>query len=293
MFIVLLFYKYIHIEDPKQLAHDIRVAATRLSLTGRIIVAEEGINATVEGTPEQTDAFVAHITKDKRFADMHIKRSEGEGTAFPKLSVKVRDEIVATKFPKDVDPTKETGKRLSPDELHSLLTKKEDITIVDMRNDYEFGSGHFAGSVHPNLRASRDLKDNITKINQYKDKKVVTVCTGGIRCEKMSAYLIKHGFKKVYQLDGGIHSYIEKYPGKHFDGTLYTFDNRDTMHFGGKRNVVGKCIHCGAPTEEYYNCANDECDLHFLACKKCANKPHVFCSAACAKNPKRLSISKR
>lgn len=264
-----------------------------LSLKGRIIIAAEGINVTVEGLDQDTERFIACITADRKFKDLHIKKSIGTGKSFPKLSIKVRDEIVSTRFPKEIDPRKKTGVHLKPEELKKMYETQDDFVVIDMRNDYEFWSGHFKNSVDPGLKSSRDLIEALPKLDKYKDKKIVTVCTGGVRCEKMSAYLLANGFNDVYQLDGGIHSYMEKYPGEDFLGTLYTFDNRDTMHFGGDREIIGTCHSCGNKTEDYYNCANDLCHLHFLACKDCADTEYVFCSEACAKNPARLAISKR
>jgi UPF0176 protein len=235
----------------------------------------------MEGTTENTEKFLQAFLKDPRFADVYIKRSEGNGKAFPKLSVKVKEEIVSTKFPKEVDPRVQTGTYLKPEELKQLYENKEDFVMIDMRNDYEIWSGHFKGSVNPKLNASRDLKEKIEELRIYQNKKVVTCCTGGIRCEKMSAYLLANGFKDVYQLEGGMHGYMEKYPGEDFLGTLYTFDNRKVMDFGGKREIIGTCYFCKSPTEEYVNCKNDFCHLHFLVCGNCKKGETVFCSKEC------------
>ncbi len=290
---VLLFYKYVKIKDPETLAIFTRGLCEGLSLKGRAIIAEEGINMTFEGITEDTDRFLSVFLKDKRFKDIHVKKSEGNGKAFPKLSVKVRDEIVSTKFPKEINPRKETGKYLQAEELKKWYENNENFIVVDMRNDYEYWSGRFKNSIDPGMRASRDLPDVIDKLRIHQDKKVLTVCTGGVRCEKMSAFLLANGFKDVYQLDGGIHSYMEKYPGENFEGTLYTFDNRDTMHFGGNREIVGTCHKCAGKTEDYYNCANDECHLHFLACENCATDEYVFCGEVCKEKASRLAVSKR
>jgi UPF0176 protein len=278
---VLLFYKYVTIEDPEALKAWVLTRATDLSLTGRVIVAEEGINGTLEGTVEDTEVFASAFLEDERFSDVLIKRSAGTGASFPKLSVKVRDEIVGTRFPKEVDPRKETARRLSPEELRTWYENQKDFVVVDMRNDYEYQSGHFKDSINPELENSRDLPDALPKLEPYKDKTVLTVCTGGIRCEKMSAYLLSQGFKDVYQLENGIHGYMEKYPAKDFLGTLYTFDNRLTMDFGGEREVIGTCYRCGEKTESYVNCANNACHYHFLACADCQNEAGTACSAAC------------
>ena len=278
---VLLFYKYVTIEDPAALRLQLIDLATRHNLLGRGIVAEEGINMTAEGLIEDTEAFAAELLQDPRFSDMLIKRSEGDGNAFPKLSVKVRNEIVGTQFPKEIDPRVHTAPHITPEQLREWYENNEDFVVIDMRNDYEFKSGHFKDSVNPGLEASRDLPKAMPKLEQYKDKKVVPVCTGGVRCEKMSAYLVANGFKEVYQLENGMHGYMEKYPGKDFLGTLYTFDKRKTMHFGGDREIIGTCHLCKEKTENYTNCANDYCHYHFMVCDACSSPEGTFCSEAC------------
>ena len=278
---VLLFYKYVTIENPQELMERVRMLATTHGLLGRCLIAEEGINGTFEGETAATEAFLEELLTDACFADMPIKRSAGTGTAFPKLSVKVRNEIVGTRFPADVDPRKQTGTHITPEELRAWYEQDEDFVVIDMRNDYEFRSGHFHNSINPGLENSRDLPEKIPELLPHKDKKVVTVCTGGVRCEKMSAYLMKEGFTNVHQLHDGMHGYMEKYPGKDFDGALYTFDNRLTMHFGGERTIVGTCHFCNAQTEQYVNCANNGCHLHFLVCDACKGDAGTFCSEKC------------
>ncbi len=279
---VLLFYKYVTIEDPKALMDSVRALAKQHSLLGRVLVAEEGINGTLEGSKENTEAFAAALLSDERFTDMNVKRSEGTGQSFSKLYVKVRDEIVGTRFPKNVDPRVRTAPHLSPDTLRSWYENGEDFVVVDMRNDYEYQSGHFKDSVNPGMENSRDLPKVMPVLEPLKSKKVVTVCTGGVRCEKMSAFLLEHGFEDVYQLENGMHTYMEKYPGKDFLGTLYTFDKRLTMDFGGDREVIGRCKLCGDSTEKYVNCANNFCHLHFIACDACQKEEGTYCSVACS-----------
>ena len=261
---VLLFYKYVTIDDAAVLATHMRGQAERLNLLGRIIVAEEGINGTVEGSIENTEAFAGILVADERLADMSIKRSAGKGGAFPKLSVRVRAEIVGTRFPKDVDPRVRTAPRVSAEELHEWFRTGDDFVVVDMRNSYEFSAGRFKDSIDPGLENSRDLSGVVDKLIPLKDKKVVTVCTGGVRCEKMSAYLLHKGFSDVHQLQDGIHAYMEKFPGEDFEGTLYTFDQRIVMDFGGERKIVGKCDWCQDATERYVICAKIDCHVHFL-----------------------------
>jgi len=281
---VLLFYKYIDIDAPEELAVRVRELASELGLTGRVIVAQEGINATLEGKVEDTEVFVESFLADERFADVQVKRSAGTGKSFPNLKVKVRDEIVGTGFSQEeADPRVSTAPRISPEELRSWYEEDKDFVVIDMRNNYEFASGHFKNAVEPGISSSRHLPLVVDKLASLKEKKVVTVCTGGVRCEKMAAYLLHKGFKDVQQLDGGIHSYMEKYPGKDFLGTLYTFDQRLTMDFGGEREVIGKCRRCGAASEAYADCAEQSCHLHFIACVDCRDENgDVYCSEACA-----------
>lgn len=283
---VLLFYKYVTVEDPEALAVRMRELVARFGLLGRCIIAEEGVNATFEGELEATEAFMREFMEDERFADMKVKRSLGDGNAFRKAYVKVRDEIVGTHFDKSIDPRVRTAPAITPEELKKWYEEEKDFVVIDMRNDYEFQSGHFKGSVNPELENSRDLPKALPKLERYKDKKVLTVCTGGVRCEKMSALLLANGFTDVQQLENGMHGYMEKYPGEDFLGTLYTFDKRLTMDFGGKREIIGKCRLCDATTESYVNCGDDFCHLHFLACESCQKPEGTFCTDACAEATK-------
>lgn len=279
---VLLFYKYVSIEQPSEYVASFRALCEKYSLKGRVLIAEEGINATLEGLTEDTESFVKEWKSDSRFADVQIKRSPGTGESFKKLSVKLRNEIVGTKFPKEVDPRIKTAPHITPDELHALYEKNEDFVVIDMRNSYEYESGHFKNSIDPGMKASRELPEKLEKLRIYQDKKVVTVCTGGIRCEKMAEFLAHSGFKDVSQLDGGMHTYMEKYPEGHFKGTLFTFDERMTMDFGGNREIIGRCKMCSEPTEIYQNCSNAECNMLFLLCENCTTESGpIFCEPAC------------
>lgn len=289
---VILFYKYTPVENPEHLAMWNRGICKALGFKGRILIAKEGINGTLEGEKAKTEIYMEalkglSLSRDTRgmgnFRDIKFKTSPGTGEAFPKMKIKVRDEIVAVKLgEEDVNPNVMTGKHLRPEELRKWYENNEDFVVVDMRNGYEFKVGHFKNSIDPEMDNSRDLPKVLPKIEHLKDKKVLTVCTGGVRCEKMSGFLVKKGFKDVYQLDGGMHSYMEKFPGKDFLGSLYTFDNRVVMDFGGDREIVGKCDKCGEKTENYVNCKNDLCHKHLLLCDSCVEKGGVFCGQECA-----------
>lgn len=262
-----------------------RLLCGELGLKGRIIIAQEGINGTLEGETAATEKYIEALKADPRFANTHIKRSPGTGAAFPKLSIKVRSEIVSLHLNEDVDPKQTTGKYLQPEELHEWFELGKEFYIVDMRNDYEAKVGLFEGSILPGLGNFRDLPEALSSLEHLKDKTVVTVCTGGVRCEKASGFLVKHGFNDVYQLFGGIVSYMEKYPNQHFLGKLYVFDQRVLMGFNTEAPehiVVGRCALCDQPSENYVNCANNDCHLHFICCQNCYRHGQAVCSDHCA-----------
>jgi len=283
---ILLYYKYATIKKPESFALEHKEICAKLGLKGRVIVSKEGINGTLEGLVSNTRKYRRFLESKKGFKNIHWKLSKGTGSAFSRLSVKVRDEIVSLSLPKrsDVDPRKVTGAHLSPKDLKKWFDKGEKFTIIDMRNKYEHKVGAFEGSVLPPLDNFRDLPKVLPTLKKFKNGKVLTVCTGGVRCEKASGYLIKKGFKDVYQLDGGIVSFMEKYPGKHFKGALYVFDVRMTMAFDpktGKREIIGSCEFCGDKTERYSDCTNQACKSQMLCCESCAGKDKAYCSRVC------------
>lgn len=283
---IILFYTYTHINNPEELMHQQRELCERLGLLGRTIIAHEGINSTLEGTTKAIKAYIATMEQDETFADIDWKISKGTGTAFPRLSIKVRDEIVSLQLDanEDIDPNTITGEYLEAQALHQWLTQKKEVVIIDMRNDYEFAVGHFENSVLPNLHNFRDLPTVLPDLEQYKDKTIVTVCTGGIRCEKASGYLKSKGFNNVYQLKNGIVTYMEKYPNQHFKGKLYVFDGRTVMGFetdSPEHEIIGTCHHCGIACDEYGDCANLQCHVHIVCCTNCRENNQVFCSVSC------------
>ncbi|MEN9524034.1 MAG: hypothetical protein RL536_103 [Candidatus Parcubacteria bacterium] len=282
------------IDDPELLAGNQRSLCVRLDLKGRIIVAKEGINSTLEGTKENIEKYCAELVSDQRFVDVHFKKSAGTGNAFPKLSVKVRKEIVSLGLPakQDVNPQERTGKYLSAEELQTWFSSGKKFKIVDMRNDYEHKIGHFKDSVLPPIHNFRDLPSALPALEHLKDETVLTVCTGGVRCEKASGLLLQNGFKDVYQLQGGIVTYMEKFENgksatKNFLGSLYVFDGRVTMAFASEkeRPVVGFCDFCNSPAEIYVNCSNDICHKHFIVCDGC-KREEMLCKEGGHENAK-------
>jgi len=273
---ILLFYKYVFVENPEKVRDWLRGLGEKYGFTGRFIVATEGLNITLEGKTFGTEAFIKELETDVRFLNIHFKRSVGTGNAFPKLSVKVRSELVSAHLGTcDVNPNEITGVHLAPEELHEWFKQGKEFYIVDMRNMYEHQVGHFAGSILPSLENFRDLPKITKEIAHLKNKTVLTVCTGGVRCEKASGYLLTQGFKDVYQLDGGIVNYMEQYPNEHFEGKLYVFDQREVMGFytdDPRHKVIGRCTVCRAPSEHYADCDRYYCGRHFVMCHDCEKK---------------------
>ncbi len=284
---VLLYYYYGHLADAAELVAKQKARCAELGLTGRILIAEEGMNGTLEGTVENTEVFVQELLSDPRFAGIHMKRSEGTGQAFPKLAVKLRGEIVTGSLKEDdFNPAEFTAPYITAEELHTWIHSDKEFYIVDMRNEYEHLAGHFEGSHLPAFKNFRDLPEILPEIEHLKDKVVVTVCTGGVRCEKASGFLLKEGFGEVYQLHGGIVTYMEQYPNQDFVGKLYVFDGRVTMGFNTdspEHKVIGRCRECGKPSENF---VNDDADLvyrrHFICCEECAAKHPEYAPAGTA-----------
>ena len=269
-YIVILFYKFVAIADPDKLKEEQLELAKRLNLTGRVIIATEGINATLEGKIKDIAEYKKELVQDKRFSDIIFKDSEGTGGAFPKLKVKTRPEIV-TLGAGVFDVKKETAPEVTAEELEKMYAEEEDFVVLDLRNDYEVATGYFKNTVNPELNNFRDLNQKIEALKDLKNKKVVAVCTGGIRCEKATCLLKRQGFSDIYQFKDGIHTYMEKYPARNFKGTLFVFDNRmvTSVVEAPQREVVGVCVFCRSMTEKYANDDSVTPSKKILCCDEC------------------------
>ncbi|MBN3555406.1 rhodanese-related sulfurtransferase [Fictibacillus nanhaiensis] len=287
---VLLYYKYVPIDDPESYKDEHLKFCKDLGLLGRIIVAPEGINGTVSGTYEQTQIYMDHLKSDPRFEDIVFKIDEVEEHAFKKMFVRHKKELVTWRFEDDVDPNQLSGKRLSPKEFYEAL-QDDDVIVIDGRNDYEYEIGHFRGAIRPDVKASRDFPKWVREnISQFKDKKVLTYCTGGIRCEKFSGFLLQEGFQDVSQLEGGIVTYgkDEEVQGKLWDGKLYVFDERISVPVNRTEEdvVIATCYYCGKTEDRYVNCANPECNKQHVCCTECEVKHKRSCSKECLDHPR-------
>lgn len=270
MHTVILFYKFTPIDDPVAFRDEQRALCEKLGLTGRMLIAHEGVNATFEGTNEAIETYKAHVHADPRFAGLVFKESEGTGHSFNGLRFRIRPEIV-TLGAGEFDVPNETAKEVTAEELQAMYARNDDFVVLDLRNDYEINAGYFEKTEHPNLRNFRDLPEKLDSIKHLKDKKVVAVCTGGIRCEKATCLLQKEGFTNLYQLKDGIHTYMQQFPGQHFKGTLFVFDNRMTTEVAesASREVVGTCTFCGARSEDFYSDDSVRPSLKIICCSSC------------------------
>ena len=252
-----------------------RALAERHGLLGRMLIAHEGVNATFEGESPAIRAYIADLRQNPLFADIVIKESESAGNSFPKLQIKVRKEVV-TLGAGEFDVQKDTAPAITADELEAMYDRDEDFVVLDLRNDYETAVGKFEKTFDPGLALFRDLPKKMDTIAHLKKKKVVTVCTGGIRCEKATCLLKKEGFEDVVQLKDGIHTYMQHYPASRFKGSLFVFDNRIVTPVVEEApyEVIGSCQFCGAKTETFYNDDRVRPSTKVVCCDVCA-KEHL------------------
>ncbi|MFE4427120.1 rhodanese-related sulfurtransferase [Peribacillus butanolivorans] len=286
---VLLYYLYVPIENHEEFAAEHLAACKELELKGRILVAAEGINGTVSGTIEQTNQYMDMMRSDSRFADIVFKIDEADGHAFKKMHVRPKNELVTLRLEDDINPNQTTGNYLSPKEFFEQM-QDENTVVLDARNDYEYEIGHFRGAVKPDITNFRDLPDWVRENKQmFEGKKILTYCTGGIRCEKFSGWLVKEGFEDVSQLHGGIATYGKdpEVQGDLWDGQMYVFDERIAVPINQKEHViVGRDIFSGEPCERYVNCANPECNKKILCSEENEHKHMRSCTHECRVHPR-------
>ncbi|WP_258833101.1 rhodanese-related sulfurtransferase [Peribacillus frigoritolerans] len=291
---VLLYYLYVPIENHEEFAAEHLAACKALELKGRILVASEGINGTVSGTIEQTDKYMDMMKSDPRFADIVFKIDEAEGHAFKKMHVRPRNELVTLRLEDDINPNKTTGKYLSPKEFFEQM-QDENTIVLDARNDYEFDLGHFRGALKPEITNFRELPEWVRENKEmFEGKKILTYCTGGIRCEKFSGWLVEEGFEDVSQLHGGIATYGKdpEVQGELWDGQMYVFDERIAVPINQKEHViVGRDIYSGEPCERYVNCANPECNKKILCSEENEHKHMRSCTHECRVHPRNRYVA--
>lgn len=280
---VLLYYCYSPVENPDQYREEHHRLCLRLNLLGRVIIAAEGLNGTVSGRTADCDAYVTALRADPRFAGIDVKVDEADGHTFHKLNVRVKNEIVHTDLA--VDPRQQTGIHLEPADFQ-LLKNDPDVVLVDMRSNYEYAVGKFRNAVTFDMENLRDLPDHVHEIEHLKSRKIITYCTGGIKCEKASAYLLSQGFENVYQLHGGIIRYGLEAGGEDFDGQCYVFDNRLTVSVNQVNPTVASiCCRCEMPASRLVNCASPLCHNRVVLCESCGHEHGGTCTDACKDDP--------
>jgi len=285
-YLVLLYYCYSRIEDPEAFREQHHLRCLELNLKGRIIIAEEGLNGTVSGLREDCEQYMEEVKSDPRFSDIEFKVDEISEHAFTKLHVRVKPEIVHASLP-HIDPRKKTGGYIEPEQFRQILREQpEDTVILDVRSNYEHNVGKFKNAITLDIDNFRDFPEKVKELESLKDKRVITYCTGGIKCEKASAYLLEQGFKDVHQLHGGIIKYGLEAEGEDFEGKCYVFDNRVVKDLNTVNpTVISKCYVTGQPSDRMVNCANPHCNKHVPMSEEGAKIYNGCCSEKCMNDP--------
>lgn len=274
---IILYYGFTPLDDPDAIRLWQRTLCEMLSLKGRILISRHGINGTLGGPIEDLIRYIAATKEYLGFRDIDFKWSEGSAQDFPRLRVRVRDEIVsfgaANELVVDRHGVVGGGVHLKPEQVHELVEERGDeVVFFDARNSFEAAIGRFKNAIVPDVQATRDFASMLDSghFDHLKDKAVVTYCTGGVRCEVLSALMVRRGFQEVYQLDGGVVRYGEAFGDDGlWEGSLYLFDARLHREFSDHTTVIGVCERCAAPTSQYHNCANLACRKLILLCQEC------------------------
>ncbi|MCW8804132.1 MAG: rhodanese-related sulfurtransferase [Ignavibacteriaceae bacterium] len=266
---VLLFYKYVNLESPELIVQEHLNCCLHNDIKGRVFFANEGVNGTVSRTIENIEKYKTHLTSYTEFKDIWFEEDEADEHAFKKMHVRLKNEVVHGGL--ENVSIEHGGKQLSPEELHRFYSEGKEFVIIDARNWYESKIGKFKNALTPPMKNFREWKKVVDEdLKEYKDKTIITYCTGGIRCEKASAYMIESGFKYVYQLEGG----------------MFVFDERRVVNPNSKEDLIhiAKCHFCGEPTSYYINYHNLACDKIIVCCHKCKVENDYCCSDECRKS---------
>jgi UPF0176 protein len=289
---VLLYYKFTPIKDPEAVKLWQKTLCDSLNLNGRILISTHGLNGTVGGEMDDLKKYIKSTKEFPGFKGTVFKWSEVGSEDFTRMIVKVKNEIVAfdaaDELQVDENGVVGGGKHLKPKEVNKLVEERGDeVVFFDGRNAFEAKIGKFKNAVVPDTRTSRDFIKELEsgKYDDIKDKPVVTYCTGGIRCEILSSLMKNRGFKEVYQIDGGIVKYGESYGDDGlWEGSLHVFDDRMKVEFSDHAAIVGECVHCEGPTNNYENCAFANCNDLVLICLNCKQNPDLlYHTDACRK----------
>ncbi len=275
---IILFYKFIEIEDPDGFAAAQREFCRKEGLLGKLLVAREGINGSFSGSREEIEKYKSFLTSMNGFSDVAFKEETASFRPFRKLIVRVKKEII--RLEREVDMRKR-GKYITPEELLALYESGEEFVMLDTRNNYESEVGRFRNAVMLPIDSFREFPEALEALRDKKNKKIVTYCTGGIRCEKATAYMISRGFTDVYQLKDGIIGFCQKYPDTVWEGKCFVFDDRLVSDVEAEGEVISSCVLCGDSSDRYQNCRNPACDDLIILCPECSEENEGCCSDEC------------
>jgi len=288
---VLLFYKYINLKNPGFIVNEHLQWCLQNDIKGRVFFATEGVNGTVSGLVDNIEKYKSHLMNYSEFKDLWFKEDNSNEHVFNKMHVRLKNEIVNGDL--NEVSIEHSGKKLPPQELLRLYQEKKDFVIVDARNWYESKIGKFKNAITPPMKNFREWKKVVDEdLNEYKNKTIITYCTGGIRCEKASAYMVERGFKDVYQLDGGIVNFIKKFPDTYWEGGMFVFDERRVVNPNSKEELkhIAQCHFCGKPTSYYINCHNVDCDKIIISCHECKVEQDYCCSDKCRESKNKRKV---
>jgi UPF0176 protein len=285
---ILAYYHFHPISDPQKEVKKHKNFFTDRNVTCRIYISEQGINGQMSATRQDAQAYIEWMHSRPEFQTIKFKVHPYHEQVFPRITVKYRKQLVA--IDADVNLSNR-GEHVSPKQWKNMLETLQDKILIDVRNDYEWKVGRFAGAELPPCETFREFTEYADSLKAKADPQqtpVMMYCTGGIRCELYSAILKDKGFEKIYQLDGGVIGYGLEEGNKHWDGKLFVFDDRLTVSISdqGESKIIGKCHFCNAPNESYYNCANIDCNELFLCCPDCLSVFKGCCCKECLEAPR-------
>lgn len=286
---ILAFYHFAPIENPVQEVKKHKEFFAGLNVTCRIYISEEGINGQMSATTNDAKVYIDWMHARPEFSEVKFKIHPYHEQVFPRITVKYRKQLVAIDAKVDLS---QRGEHVSPAKWKEMLESQNEKILIDVRNDYEWKIGRFAGADLPPCETFREFTEYADKLKEKTDPQktpVMMYCTGGIRCELYSAILKDKGFEEIYQLDGGVIGYGLEQGSKHWDGKLFVFDDRMAIPISSEdeTRVIGTCNFCNAPNESYYNCANMDCNTLFLCCPDCL-KAHIGCCCKECTNASRM-----
>ena len=278
------FYKYVKIDNPEEFAKEHLNWCLANGIKGKVYLAKEGINGSVFGDEETSLKYKENLRSYKIFKDIWFKEIKTDKIAFNKMHVRVKNEIVNSGL--NNTSLENTAPKLTPEQLLKFYEEGKDFVIIDARNWYESKIGRFKNSITPQITHFREWPKVVESLEEFKDKTIVTYCTGGIRCEKASAYMKEKGFKNVYQMDGGILNYIQQFPDTYWEGGMFVFDDRKVFEPNTKEELkyISNCYFCNKPTSYYINCHNINCDKIIVCCHDCKVEQDYCCSDECKKS---------